>query len=280
MLDGYERNAATHGGKSRPWLPATRACTPRLGCVRNLGDRLVGSIINSRLPYLYSTTAVGLIINPHALVRGRNDTVSCIFAADGGSRVRICGEAGGRTTSCLPGCYINQTDACRNTGEPVPLWHIPSIWHPSCFDASHLREGLAYHTVRWRAEGPLTASECARVPRYGIGGETDDQVREACVARMGGRYNELVFDADRFVAALPSAVEAIFYPMNGATFTRPNGVTPSEGTYEQAVKIHQTFLDDYQLTSQQVPLLMYDLDRTVAYRATPAAGLPFFPPPP
>ena len=60
--------------------------------------------------------------------------------------------------------------------------------------------------------------------------------------------NEVILDAPHFVHALPSAIEAIFYSVDG-------------GSPENARAVRDAFLREYGLDRDRVPLLSYDPSR-------------------
>ena len=67
-----------HADPGAPWLPSTGVYDGDPG----LSDRMSGSIINARLPYTFSNSAVGIILNPARLTSG---ATPCACAGDCGS---------------------------------------------------------------------------------------------------------------------------------------------------------------------------------------------------
>ena len=82
---------------NQPWQPC--AVKGPSWCAK-FGDRLSVSIINQKLPYVFSDHATGFIINPKLA------TIFCAFPFDGGSMERWC-NLEQPLDECLPGCYDN-----------------------------------------------------------------------------------------------------------------------------------------------------------------------------
>ena len=76
--------------------------------------------------------------------------------------------------------------------------------------------------------------------------------------RSGCRYNELVLDGTKYVAALPSVIEAVFLPVRGPVHHR-------EGDEGSAREMHSRFIHAYR--GVDVPLLAFDVVEARAGRA-------------
>ena len=84
------------GRLKKPWMPCPQ--TGMTWC-SDMGDRMSASIINARLPHLFSDVAAGFIINPQA-------EVLCSFPKDGGTMPYTCtADERGDESECVPGCY-------------------------------------------------------------------------------------------------------------------------------------------------------------------------------
>ena len=76
----------------------------------------------------------------------------------------------------------------------------------------------------------------------------------------GQSHNEVVLEAATWVAGLPATIEAFFaLPDEGSRV--------SEGRENWMRKLHRDFLKMYQLTVEDVPLLVFDSDRMPPFRA-------------
>lgn len=84
------------GRLKKPWMPCPQ--TGMTWC-SDIGDRMSASIINARLPHLFSDVAAGFIVNPQA-------EILCSFPKDGGTMPYKCtADERGREAGCVPGCY-------------------------------------------------------------------------------------------------------------------------------------------------------------------------------
>ena len=139
QIDALDENRV--GENPTPWLP----CTPKpedvdsppglelghLGCAaQQYSDHLEGSIINPKVPFLYSDDAVGFIVAPeHAELR-------CSFPEDGGTMSRWCRPNETTPRDCLGGCY---------SGGEQCITHSQSLTHQVCYAASSLVAMMAHH---------------------------------------------------------------------------------------------------------------------------------------
>lgn len=204
---------------------------------REWSDRISATLLNARsrprggaLP-LYSNVQSGIVFRPEAL------HILCAFSSDGSTQTRKCDPVG-ESEACVPGCY-------RKAGHPD--------WCEG--HASDQRRDYRQHPCAWR---PDQLSEML---------ELHVRVRES--APQTERYNEVVISAAAFRAALPGAVEAIFFVGDGSSEhcvssnrwanTRAGGRKNHCEHYARLA--HADFLAAYGVTSEQVPLLRLDLRR-------------------
>lgn len=181
------------------WLPTNS---------EKFSDRAAAAVINAELPYMFSTSAVGYVLNPDAMQTG----FYCACAYD-------CNSMGNLENH---GCNSN-----KSIGRTV---------------YGSLKEMMKSHLTRLK---------------YGWGHY--NSFLDFCVwgehtinDRSGCQYNELIMNADVWRENMPQVIEAFFYPVNGVVDT-------SEGTPEDARSIHQSFLLEYGLTADDVPLLEFDV---------------------
>ena len=184
-------------------LTRYRSETPDLWSVGSW-DRLAASIINSRLPYTYSTSAEGVVLRPHDL----DAAVLCSYPRDGNSMGQLCEEGTPRATP-----FLYRQGNLQGMLQDHERLHVTRTDDLSCL---------------W-AEG---------------GEDPDDRSR--C------RYNEVVLSASGYRALLPCVIEAVFYPTNGPVHRR-------EGNPERARRARDLFLQQHGQTSEQVPLLAFDV---------------------
>ena len=83
-----------------------RSETPDLWSVGGW-DRLAASIVNTNLPFMYSTSAEGVILKPSALQPDgkSNDWLLCSYPRDGNSMTQLCEKPG--TGHAVPFRYTN-----------------------------------------------------------------------------------------------------------------------------------------------------------------------------
>lgn len=188
QIDALDENHV--GENPTPWLPCTPAAEDvehppglelgHLGCAaQQYADHLEGSIINPKVPFLYSDDAVGFIVAPeHAAVR-------CSFPEDGGTMSRYCHPDEMAPRDCLDGCY---------SGGEQCITHTMSASHQMCYAADSLAAMMA---------------QCEKFAR----GRFDNN--NGCRQGNGCRYNEIVLDKRAWIDRQPHATEALFYPVGG-----------------------------------------------------------------
>merc|ERR1712196_347473 len=86
--------------------------------------------------------------------------------------------------------------------------------------------------------------------------------RHSVSGRSGCMYNELVLDGTAYTQLLPSAVEAIFFPINS-----PEPVQNREGDEQSARDVHAAFRRHYGKRQAMPPLLSFDMAEAHAGRA-------------
>ena len=197
----------THVGENpTPWLP----CVPRQGipdeaCASSrFADHISASVLNPKVPFVYSDDAVGFVVAPgHAVVR-------CSFPSDGGTMSRYCQEGESVPADCLPGCY-----SVANGGKPCAN-QVESASKQYCFTKGALAV-------------TMTQSE-----KYAMKSFDNNN---GCRQGNGCRYNEIVLERAPWTHAQPHATEAIFYPVGGdaamarkvhQAFLRQYGVTAEQ----------------------------------------------------
>ena len=167
-------------------------------------DRLAASLINAKLPHMYSTSAVGLVLRPSAV----EGCIWCSYPRDGNS--------------------MNQDQhGCAN------------LKGYDMFAADRISDMMRKHEqdLHWH-------KTC-------LWGDPDDEDRSGC------QYNEIVLNAERFEARMPSALEAVFYPTHGVVHTR-------EGDEQRARAVRDSFTQHFGI---QLPLLTYDISQAREGRA-------------
>jgi hypothetical protein len=94
QLDGIDLGELRDdfGRLRMPWMPCP--ATGMTWC-SDIGDRVSASIINARLPYLFSDVAAGFLVSPQA-------KILCSFPKDGGTMPYTCTKD---EPGCVPGCY-------------------------------------------------------------------------------------------------------------------------------------------------------------------------------
>lgn len=164
-----------------PWLActATDADSTTPACAEErYSDHLSGSVINRKVPFIYSDDAVGFVVTPeHATVR-------CSFPEDGGTMSRSC-SPDETLPDCLPGCYSGGRGCVAKT--------------------------VAADSQNCYAHDALVAmmEQCEKRAM-----RTFDN-NNGCRQGNGCRYNELVLEKAPWIAAQPHATQAIFYPAGG-----------------------------------------------------------------
>lgn len=85
-----------------PWRPCSNQ---KLWC-KVYGDRMPASIINKRVPWLYSkgdSALAGFLIAPQTV------SLYCAYSGDGSTMNKMC-EPPGLSSSCMPGCPLGHDD--------------------------------------------------------------------------------------------------------------------------------------------------------------------------
>ena len=163
--------------------PAWEPCAADEFCY---SPSLAASLVNTRMPHLWSSTFEGFVVAPAAVV------MRCAFHGDGASSNRHCSPAGsGADSTCVPGCRTPSAVAgwCDPAASPVPCSECEDVhcaWSPE-----HLEEMMRAFQSKlqlWAARGV----ECAKGGSKG----------------RGRCHNEVVLDAQPWMENLPHTVEA------------------------------------------------------------------------
>ena len=213
-------------------------------------DRLAASIVNARLPYMYSTSAVGVVLRPD-LAQG---LIRCAYGRDGGSY--NMGDHGCGWGSDPP----ERFDVMMRYNQNQPYTGYCLYGAPTSEDRSGCRyneESLAtgcpaqclHATASYLTGSVLEVSSPASLLKLvqraiGIPPGAHHRLLTACsqVVLNGFEYSEL----------LPQVVEAVIFPINGHVDVR-------EGDEASARNIRMHFVHKYGLSAAQVPLLSYDV---------------------
>lgn len=172
------------GENPTPWLGCTNAHTvDGAACsARRYQDHFSASVINRKVPFIYSDDAVGMIIAPQFAV------VRCSFPEDGGTMSRICGPNETSPTDCLQGCYSIAS------GGRQCVTKTEAANKQNCY-----------------AGGALMAM-MAQCEKFALGSFDNNN---GCRQGNGCRYNEIILEKAPWADAQPHATEAIFYPVGG-----------------------------------------------------------------
>lgn len=135
------------------------------------GDRLAASIVNARLPYMYSTSAVGLVLNPESVQGG----VYCSYPRDGNSM-------GQGNHGCEDGRNYppERLGAMLEQHQHAMHWHKTCLWSGEEQDELD-RNGCQYNEVVLNAAHLLSrlpsACEAVFFPTNGVvhAAEGDEQ---------------------------------------------------------------------------------------------------------
>jgi len=217
---------------NKPWLP----CTDNEWC-RRFPDRVSLSLINQRVPFLYTYKEAGMIIAPFAT------EVLCSFATDGLSMAHSCTPPGPSDDgSCIPGCHgEGKPGGDSNLGEAGrPDWCNPQdeFWGDSAVEWQ-----WDTHFCAWKPEDMqmmLAENELRKDVKLT---HCDQKKHDGC------RYNEIVVDADKWVSSLPKNIMAFFAPVGS-------------GSEQRARRAHTQFLAAY--PSSKAPLLRLNLSDAAA----------------
>ena len=221
LMRNFEGMAGRH---SYAWEP----CADDEFCARS-ADRLAASIVNRRMPHLFSSDSGGMV------VATRFATILCSYHGDGNNYGRFCKpptawlkmpvehEPDG---SCVPGC-TSHFGWCDDKYEPCPLCEeVKCAWRRA--GLSKMLEAHASKLSQWKASGQT----CDK------GGH---QGRSKC-------HNELVLDAVAWTSHMPGTVSAMFYQRT----SRPESVA-------EVRKVHAAFLRMFGLSARTTPLVVYDV---------------------
>ena len=88
----HQLDAMDDGHNEPEWLP----CPAHQWC-HDFGDRFSASIVNSRLPFIFSPRNAGFVLNPAKV------SINCAYPKDGATMHQTCNPPG-RSSSCMPGC--------------------------------------------------------------------------------------------------------------------------------------------------------------------------------
>ena len=161
------------GENPTPWLQQHEC--PESGCA----DHLSGSIINRKVPYIYSDDAVGFVMSPEQAV------VRCAFPEDGGTMSRTCQPGEAVPADCLPGCYSDGRQC---------VTHTVAATKQNCYTPQSLANML-YQCEMYSSR------------------HFDNN--NGCRQGNGCRYNEIILERVPWTERQPHATEAIFYPAGG-----------------------------------------------------------------
>ncbi|KAL1525503.1 hypothetical protein AB1Y20_020359 [Prymnesium parvum] len=204
----------------QPWLPAARD--------RSLGDHFVGTVKNANmLPGLWSDDLPGVVIAPAA------SRLFCAYSGDGMSQGdwKSCQRPNGipPPAGCVPACNIDYQ----------PIWCPPSLCNDTaCTVPPRPNEFVQIISTSVRP-GQMLSSDCAWPP---------DGLKWAMKQQVLRRksVNEVSIDARPIIDQLPYSIEAFF--VTSMNFLEK---------LERAIEAHQDFLEEYAITDDSVPLLLY-----------------------
>ena len=205
----------------------------------NVLGSVSGSVINARVPFLFTDIDPGFLIKPWAV----NLSMMCAWPFDGNSASHKC--PGGRSEYCLPGC-----------GGWCPAGELPN-WAWCNFHPNELAR-MMRHQEKAMANRWTAASEC-----HNNWQGCDEAGREAC-NEVRCNYNEVVLDSVKLLSHMPAMVEAIYYPANTSPFSgytypgRRDGRGQNVNATAKAIAVHAALKTHYGL--DKLPLVK--LDRT------------------
>lgn len=175
------------GRHSAAWEP----CHDDEFCAR-AGDRLASSVVNARMPHLFSFDTGGVIVAPEYA------KVLCSYHGDGDDLARFCKPPTDwlkmpvereQDGSCIPGC-TSHFGWCDDKFNPCPLCEeVKCAWRES-----GLAKMVDAHVAKldaWQEQG----QSCVKGGHFG---------RSKC-------HNEVVLDADAWMSNMPRSIQAIFY---------------------------------------------------------------------
>jgi len=204
-----------------PWLPCPQTCWGERCWCADLGDRISTTLILASIP---------------AATNGRRSQLP-LFSPDAPGFIVnpqrasiLCSYASDAGTAhktcappfeegCVPGCVSRPS--YDDHGNPIHNW--PGWCGEEGHDSHH-------------------GDQCPMRP---------DQLAQMVEQITTGHYNEVVVDADSFVKSLPWSVEAFFFPVGGHATKAAAGA--------KARETRTKFLQHYQLTARDVPILRLDV---------------------
>lgn len=207
-----------------PWLPCPQTCWGKRCWCADLGDRISATVILASIPTAISGQRPQLpLFSPDAagfIVNPQRASILCSYASDAGTSHKTCAPP--FEDGCVPGC-VSLHAYYDDGGNRIRNW------------------------PGWCGEenpaDPHRGDQCPMRP---------DQLGQMVKAITAGHYNEVVVDADSFAKALPWSVEAFFFPVGG----HGGSAAAAEAKAREA---HTKFLQHYQLTARDVPILRLDV---------------------
>ena len=204
------RNFDSKTVQGKPWLPCPADMAN--GCAQR-GDRFPGSLVNAQLQYI-SSAEPGFVLNPSKM------ELLCSYHADGASDGKVC-EQLGVSRACIPGCW------------KAAGWHWGEAkWceRPS----PSARRGILWGCA-WRPDN--------------LAGMMETHLEREAGGSHSGGYNEIIMDAQSWVANLPHTIEAVF-------FVRPSDAARASG-------VRADLMRAYNLAEGLAPpVVQYDSART------------------
>lgn len=196
-------------------------------------DRWSASLINVALRCLFSDVAprarVGFVLSP------AHTQLHCSFASDGGTQQRVCTPRG-RSASCVPGCW--------KAGEEAPPWCDLAEGAAPSGNPLAGPEGGGHSWCPW------PANQLKQMLQQHVARRAPYDSRTRC-------YNEVVVDVDAMERALPHSIEAV------VLVAYEPGLKHGPEVYENGARsIHQSFLLEFGLSSEVVPLLEFKMTAT------------------
>ena len=218
------------GRLKKPWMPCPQ--TGMTWC-SDIGDRLSASIINARLPHLFSDVAAGFIVNPRA-------EILCSFPKDGGTMPYKCtADERGREAGCVPGCY-----------GPGRLRTRCDNLLKGCYDPEHVQNMLEdqVHVPPDRCDRCSQGNGCRynEVRRPTVGRPAQKRLRKGTPPDAPVVcQSQIVLDAAAWVRDLPHTIQGVFFPRGGDV--------------AKAREIHKQFVDHFGMRASDLPFLQLDV---------------------
>ena len=214
--------------KVKPWLPCPKTCYGGPCWCADTNDRLSATLINAALPRPKDGKIPTYQEVDHNAAAGfvlspYYNRLSCSYAFDAGSMNRKCHRLRSGVKArwdCVPGCWRFEN----NGGGP--------LWCDN--DAS--------------AQG-----ECAFKPEAT---EAMLELQRALPTTGGSSsYNEVIVDIDYLIKWLPHSIEAVFYTTGVTGCASPGTALMCK---DFAMQARDNLMDQYKLSKDQVPLLVFD----------------------